>query len=209
MPASSSDTSKCSKEIHRQGFALGKKILLMVSQNIFFSSTGAKKQREVEAEEPHKQRTWKLKGKRGVSAQPGGRWLQMLTGFRSTSGSSVLPEWINKSESPKHLKQPLLKEITCKRLKIWLTIKIKRGNINTESYSVCTKMSPALQVTGNTLFALQQPRTVQDTEFKYISIQITYLFPSPPAAFKRFILNLQHWRVFLLWFLIHWHHKDL
>lgn len=54
MPASSSDTNKHSKEIHRQVFALGRKILLMVSQNFFFLQA-AKKQKKVEAEELHKQ----------------------------------------------------------------------------------------------------------------------------------------------------------
>lgn len=151
MPASSSDTSKHSKEIHRQGFALGRKILLMVSQNFFFLHTTKK------AEE-----SW---GRRTIQAvrtaiKPGNSKVrkgflpsQEEGGCRSTPGSSVLPVWINKSESPNHLKQLLLEGITRKGLKTWLMIKIKRGNINTETYSVYTEMSPALQVTGNTLFA--------------------------------------------------------
>lgn len=146
---------KRSKEIHRQGFALGRKILLMVSQNLVFSlqeqrSRGKLRQKNHTSSQNHN-KTWKLKGKRVVSAQSGGRWLQTLTRCRDTPGSSVLPVRINKSESPKHLKQLLLKEITCKGLKTWLMIKIKRGNMNTKTYSVYTKMAPALQVTGNTL----------------------------------------------------------
>lgn len=153
MPASSSDRSVQRKFTGK--VLLWQKDLTNGFARLFFSpqeqESREKLRQKNHTSSQNNSKIWKLKGKRGVSAQSEGRWLQTPTGCRSTPGFSVLPVWINRSELPKHLKQLLLKEITCKGLKTWLTIKIKRGNINTKSYSVYTKMSPALQVTRNTV----------------------------------------------------------
>lgn len=142
MQAPSSDTISCPEENHRQG-CFGREEFC---KHISF----CRRQQE--------QAGGRRTGQPGRTVlKPGNLRKGKKEGLvPSQHGGSSIAMQINTGASLKHLKKHLLKEATCKGLKISLTIPITRGNATKgNKHLVCTKMSPVLFVPGSTLFSVQ------------------------------------------------------